>query len=125
MSCESGWQVQVSVYSFCRIPAQLGYTQCSILLHLMNICFLPCICLWQISQIQTCLSVVVGPGFVSTSPAFMRSSASHAAGPHGWLARHKGKSDPPLREVSTQFAACRLCRLEHHPVTVLVVTILN
>ena len=29
---------------------------------------------------------VVGPGFVSTSPAFMRSSASHPAGPPGWLA---------------------------------------
>ena len=35
-------------------------------------CFLPCICLWQISQIQTCLCVVIGPGFVSTSPAFIR-----------------------------------------------------
>ena len=31
--------------------------------------FLPCICLWQISPIQTCLCVVVGPGFFSTSPA--------------------------------------------------------
>ena len=43
-------------------------------------------CLWQISQIQTCLRVVVGPGLVSTSPAFMRSrnsAASHLAGPHG------------------------------------------
>ena len=47
---------------------------------------LPCICLWQISQIQTCMCVVVGPGFVSTSPAFMRDSASHPAGPHGRLA---------------------------------------
>ena len=28
----------------------LRCTQCSILLHLMDICFLPCICLWQISQ---------------------------------------------------------------------------
>ena len=33
----------------------------------------------------TCLCVVVGPGFVSVSPAFMRSSASHSAGPHGRL----------------------------------------
>ena len=39
-----------------------------ILLHLIDIFFLPCICLWHISQIQTCLCVVVGPGFVSTSP---------------------------------------------------------
>ena len=43
--------------------------------------------LWQISQIQTCLCVVVGPGFVSTSPTFMRSSAGHLAGPHGRLAQ--------------------------------------
>ena len=34
---------------------------------------------WQISQIQTCLRVVVGPGSVSTSPAFMRSIATHHA----------------------------------------------
>ena len=31
--------------------------------------------------------VVVGPGFVPTSPAFMRSSASHPAGPHGRLSK--------------------------------------
>ena len=47
-------QVQVSVYCVWRIPAHLRYTQCAILLHLMDICFLTCICLWQISQIQTC-----------------------------------------------------------------------
>ena len=45
-------------------------------------CFLTCICLWQISQIQTFLFKVVGPGLVSTSPAFVSSSASHPAGPH-------------------------------------------
>ena len=70
------WQVQVSVYCTRRLRC----TQCTILVYLINICFLPC--LWQISQIQTCLCVVVGPGFVSTSSAFM-SSASHPAGPHG------------------------------------------
>ena len=76
------WQVQVSVYCAWRIPAHLRCTQCSILLHLMDICFLTCICLWQISQIQTFLFKVVGPGLVSTSPAFMSSSTSHPAGPH-------------------------------------------
>ena len=76
------WQVQVSVYCAWRIPAHLRCTQCSILLHLMDICFLTCICLWQISQIQTFLFKVVGPGLVSTSPAFVSSSASHPAGPH-------------------------------------------
>ena len=82
------WQVQVSVYCAWRIPAHLRCTQCSILLHLMDICFLTCICLWQISQIQTFLFKVVGPGLVSTSPAFVSSSTSHPAGPHG---RHAKK----------------------------------
>ena len=83
------WQVQVSLYCAWRIPAHLRCTQCSILLHLMDICFLTCICLWQISQIQTFLFKVVGPGLVSTSPAFVSSSASHPAGPHG---RHAQKT---------------------------------
>ena len=60
----------------------LRYTQCSILLHLMDICFLTCFCLLQISQIQTSLYNVVGPGLVSTSPPFVTSCASHPAGPH-------------------------------------------
>ena len=38
-------------------------------------------CLWQISHIQTCLCVVVGQLFASTSPNLMRGSASHPAGP--------------------------------------------
>ena len=94
VSCESGlffyrWQVQVSLYYSRRIAAHLRCTQCSTLLHLIDICFLPCICLWQISQIQTCLCVVVGPGFASTSPAYMRSSGSHPAGPHGRLSKKR------------------------------------
>ena len=59
------WQVQVSVYCAWQIPAHLRCTQCSILLHLMDICFLTCICLWQISKIQTFLFRVVRPGLVS------------------------------------------------------------
>ena len=99
------WQVQVSVYCAWRIPAHLRCTQCSILLNLMDICFLTCICLWQISQIQTRLFNVVGPGLVSTSPAFVSSSASHSAGPHGHMPKN-GKSGPHCwgREGSTQFA---------------------
>ena len=106
------------------IPAHLRYIQCSILLHLINICFLTCSCLWQILQIQTCLRVVVGPGLVSTSPAFMRSIASHLASSHGRLAQ-KTVNGPPLMGVgvSTQFVqglpdrcnsstACGLSRLE-------------
>ena len=98
------WQVQVSVYCVWRIPAHLRCTQCSILLHLMDICFLTSICLWQISQIQTCLFKVVGPGLVSTSPAFVSSSVSHLAAPHG---RHVQKTVNRAligREDSTQFA---------------------
>ena len=94
------------MYCAWRIPAHLKCTQCSILLHLMDICFLTCICLWQISQIQTCLFKVVGPGLVSTSPAFVSSSASHPASPHGRHAQKNGKSGPHWwgREGSTQFA---------------------
>ena len=42
--------------------------KCLIMLRLIDICFLTCICMWQISQIQTCLRVVVRPGLVSTLP---------------------------------------------------------
>ena len=41
----SRWQVQVSVYCAWRTPAHLRCTQCSILLHFMDIYFLTCICL--------------------------------------------------------------------------------
>ena len=96
------WQVQVSVYCAWRIPAHQKYTKCSILLHLMDICFLACISLWQISQIQNLLFKVVGPGLVSTSPAFVSSSASHPAGLHG---RHAQKTvNRAGRGGSTQFA---------------------
>ena len=91
---------------FLWVHAHLRCTKCSILLHLMDICFLPCICLWQISHIQTCLCVVLGPGFVSTSPAFIRSSASHLVGPHDRFAKKNSKSVPLFwgREVLTQHA---------------------
>ena len=49
----------------------------------------------KFSQSQACLCVFVGPGFVSTSRAFMRSSASHPTGPHGRLAQ-KRKIEHPL-----------------------------
>ena len=65
----------------------------------------------------------VGAGFGSTSPAFMRSSASHPAGPHDWLAKKVNRA--PIAGVggfdtictavcnrSDSSPACRLCRLE-------------
>ena len=61
-------------------------------------------CLWQISLIQTCLCVVVGPGYVSTSPAFMRSSANHPAVRMACLPPKKRKIGPNVLEISTQFA---------------------
>ena len=69
----------------------------------MDICFLTCICLWQISQIQTCLFKVVGPGLVSTSPVFVSSSATQPAGPHAQTTINRA----PIaggRKGSTQFA---------------------
>ena len=74
----------------------LRSTQCLILLHLIDICLLTCICLWQISQIQTLLGVIVGPGLVLTSPAFIRSSASHPKGPHRRISPKKRKIGPHL-----------------------------
>ena len=96
------WQVQVYVYCSWRIPAHLRCTQCSILLHLIDICLLPCI-LYRKSRL---VCVVIGPAFVSTPPSFMRSSASHLLSPHGRLLQKKRQIGPPLlgRKVSTQFA---------------------
>ena len=94
------WQVQIYVYCTRRIPAHLRCNQCSILLHLISC--LSYICLWQVSHIQTCLCVVVGPGLVWISPAFMMGSASHPAGPHGWPSQKMVISWG--QEVSTHFA---------------------
>ena len=108
----SGVWPQIQV---CQCGAYMGY-----------ICSLTCIYLWQISQIQTCLRVVVGPRLVSTSPAFMKSISSHLSRPHGRLVQQTVIGPPLLgAEGSTQFAqglpdrcvrstACRLCRLQHH-----------
>ena len=100
------WQIQVSVYCARRIPAHLRCTQCSILLHLIDICFLTCVCMWQISQILFFFGVVVRPGLVSTSPAFMRSSVIHPAVLHGRRASQNNKSGPHCwgNQGSTQFA---------------------
>ena len=63
-------QVHVSMYYSRRTPAHLRCTHCLILLHHIDICFLTCIYLLQISKIQTFLGVVVGPGLVTTSSTF-------------------------------------------------------
>ena len=111
------WQVQVSVNCAWRIPAHLGYTQCSILLHLMDLCSLTCICLWQISQIQTFLFKVVGPGLVTTSQQQQRHPSSGSA----WTACPKNGKSGRFDTICTaarvrcdSSTACRLCRLEPH-----------
>ena len=108
--------MEVSVYCARRIPAHLRYTQCSILLPLIDICFLSGICLWQISLNQTCLCVVVGPGFFSTSLTSMRSSASHPAGLHDRLAPKMVNHPVPFaQQFVTAVASLPLvdCHLEH------------
>ena len=93
------------MYCDWRIPAHLRCTQCSILLHLMDICFLTCICLWQISQIQTFLFRVVGPGLVDIT-LFCEQQRKLSSG-SAWPACTKnGKSGPHYwgRGGSTQFA---------------------
>ena len=98
-------QGQVSVYCASRIPAHLRCTQCWVLLHLIDVCFLVCIFLEQTSQIQIC--VFVGPGLVSTSPAFVRSRANHTAGTCGCLAQ-KTVNRAPI--AGGRSGECRLYR---------------
>ena len=63
----------------------------------------------QISQIQTCLCVVVGPVFVSTSPEFMRSSTSHPVCPHGRIAQTMGNRAPIARVVGVDTICTAVC----------------
>ena len=93
MSLDSLCRCQVQVCVLC-----LADTCVFNPVHLMDICFLTCICLWQISRILTRLFNVVGPRLLSTSPAMERSSTSHPAGPHDRLA-----SKTVNRAGSTQF----------------------
>ena len=99
------WQVQVSVYCARRIPAYHRCSQCATLLHHIDICFIPCICLWQIPQIQIVCVWLSDLHLSRHHPQFMKSSASHPAGPHGRLPPPKGKSGTiDGAGVSTQFA---------------------
>ena len=73
----------MSVYCTWWIPAHLKCTQCSILLHLNYgyLLYKMYLFIADITKlIQTCLCDGVGPG---SSHNFMRSRASHPAGPHG------------------------------------------
>ena len=83
------WQVYVSVYCTRRIPAHLRCTQYSILCTLsISASYRKFVCGRYCKSRLVCV-FVVGPGLVSTSPPFMRSTASHPAGPHGRLAQKR------------------------------------
>ena len=74
----------VSLDIWCRwqVEASVCCTQCSVAPYQY---LLPTVYLSLADIVNPdFLRVVVGPGFVSTSPALMRSSASHPTGPHGW-----------------------------------------
>ena len=60
--------------------------------------------------IQTCLRVLGGPGLVSTSSAFMRSIASHPAGPHGWLVKQNSNRAPIAGGVRGRHNLYRVCQ---------------
>ena len=107
----------LSLFYLCAIQCVL-----SVWLHLIEgCCFF--ICLRQRSQIYmtgACLFVcVVGPGFDSTYPTFVRSRASHAAGSDGWLAPKKRNRatifwgqvcvDTICTDVCSTPTSCRLC----------------
>ena len=65
------WQVQV-IYRARRIPAHFRCTKCSILLYLIY------------AYGRYCISLLVGPGFVSTSPTLMRSGVGHPSSVTAW-----------------------------------------
>ena len=82
--------------------------------------------------------MVVGPRCVSTSPAFVRSSARHPVGPHVWLALKRSIGHSSLRggargidTICTavcqnrcdSYTACRLCRLKRNLYISLITTV--
>ena len=67
--------------------------------------------------------MVVGPGLVSTSAAFMKSIASHPAGPHGRLAQKTVIGHPLLGAggvdtICTGFVY--YCNVETHALSIIV-----
>ena len=64
---------------------------------------LTCIRLWYISQIQTFLGVVVGPGFASTSPAIIVSCASHPVGRMAGLPKKTVNRTGGVNTIATRF----------------------
>ena len=90
-------------------------------LHLIEVCFLFMTDVTNPNDWNVFVCVV-GPGFDSTSPAFVRSRASQAAGSDGWLAQ-KTESGPHL--WGQGFSRDNLCRSLHHSNLVQTVSSLN
>ena len=114
------WQVQVSVYYARHITADFMCTQCSILLHHIDICFIPCICLWQISQIQTCLHVVCLTWIRLDIARFYEEQCQPCSG-SAWVAfpktvnrsrRGRHNLHGALADRCDRSTACRLRRVE-------------
>ena len=107
------------MYCAWRIPAHLRCTQCPILLHLMDICFLTCICLWQISQIQTFLFKVVGPGLVVVVVCPLQPSSSvnsGCPGPESSILVSSRWACPISSQVTDHWCELRNRTGEVHPV---------
>ena len=73
----------------------LRYTQCSILLHLIDICFLTYICLWQISQIQT-VCVCGGRTWISLDIARFYEEHCQPSSGSAWPACQKNGNWVPI-----------------------------
>ena len=80
--CESRFFVEMAGPGICVLWAD-GY------LRILGVPSVQSCCTLSMSHINTFLGGVVGPGLVSTSPAFTRSRASHLVGPHGQLAQKR------------------------------------
>ena len=80
------WHIHVSVYWSTLICRHLKCTQCSEWLHLTDICFL-LTSLLQISQIQTCVCVCLGPGFGALGRPAQKTveTCPHCWGQEGWV----------------------------------------
>ena len=68
--CESGLPVYLRILGALNPVTPYGYLRPNLYLFMVD------------TQTQIYLCVFVGPVFISTSHAFMRSSASHPVGPH-------------------------------------------
>ena len=99
------WQVQVSVYCAWRMPAHRRCPQCSILLHLMDICFQTCIGLWAYIANPDLFVCGYRNWICLDITRFYEEQRQPSAGPH---------FDTMCTAVlySLCFTACRMCRLE-------------